>query len=40
MLGVELSGQAAKQVNVYAGNLFTRNGFIASLTEQEREMRR
>jgi hypothetical protein len=25
---------------VYAGNLFTRNGFIASLTEEEREMRR
>ena len=40
MLGIELAGQAARQVNVYAGNLFTRNGFIASLTEQEREMRR
>ena len=40
MLGVELAGQAAKQVNTYAGGLFTRNGFIASLTEQEREMRR
>ena len=39
MLGVELTGQAAKQVNVYAGNLFIRNGFIASLTEFEREMR-
>jgi RNA polymerase-associated protein len=39
-LGVELSGTAAKQVNAYAGNLFTRNGFIASLTEEEREMRR
>ena len=40
MLGVELAGQAAKQVNTYAGSLFVRNGFIASLTEQEREMRR
>ena len=40
MLGVELAGQAAKQVNTYAGGLFTRNGFVASLTEQEREMRR
>ena len=39
MLGVELAGQAAKQVNTYAGGLFTRNGFVASLTEQEREMR-
>ena len=40
MLGVELAGEAEKQVNIYAGSLFTRNGFIASLTEQEREMRR
>lgn len=39
-LGVELGGQAAKQVNTYAGSLFIRNGFIASLTEQERDMRR
>ena len=39
LVGVELTGQAAKQVNVYAGNLFIRNGFIASLTEFEREMR-
>ena len=39
-LGVEIAGAAAKQVNVYAGNLFTRNGFITSLTEEEREMRR
>jgi len=39
-LGVEISGEAEKQVNVYAGSLFTRNGFIASLTEEEREMRR
>ncbi len=40
VLGVELAGTAAKQVNGYAGSLFKRNGFIASLTEQEREMRR
>jgi RNA polymerase-associated protein len=39
-LGVEISGEAEKQVNVYAGSLFTRKGFIASLTEEEREMRR
>jgi RNA polymerase-associated protein len=39
MLGVELSGEAEKQVNTYAGGLFMRNGFIASLTEEEREMR-
>ncbi|MCB1775003.1 MAG: glutathione S-transferase N-terminal domain-containing protein [Gammaproteobacteria bacterium] len=38
-LGVELSGMAAKQVNTYAGSMFLRNGFIASLTEIEREMR-
>ncbi len=40
MLGVEIAGHEAKQVNTYAGGLFTRNGFVASLTEQEREMRR
>jgi RNA polymerase-associated protein len=39
-LGVEVAGQAAKQINAYAGNMFTRAGFIGSLTEQEREMRR
>jgi RNA polymerase-associated protein len=38
-LDVELSGTAAKQVNTYAGSMFLRNGFIASLTEAEREMR-
>lgn len=38
-LGVELGGNAGKQVNTYAGGLFLRNGFIASLTEAEREMR-
>lgn len=40
LLGVELTGPAAKAVNAYAGRLFTRDGFIASLTEAEREMRR
>ena len=40
VLGVELSGQPGKQVNTYAGSMFMRNGFIASLTEAEREMRR
>jgi RNA polymerase-associated protein len=40
LLGVELNGVAAKAVNAYAGRLFTRDGFIASLTEAEREMRR
>lgn len=39
-LGVELAGDAAKQVNTYAACLFKRSGFIASLTEEEREMRR
>jgi RNA polymerase-associated protein len=39
MLGVEIGGNAGKQVNAYAGSMFLRNGFIASLTEAEREMR-
>lgn len=39
-LGVELTGAAAKAVNSYALRLFTRDGFIASLSETEREMRR
>jgi RNA polymerase-associated protein len=39
-LGVELAGQSAKQLNTYAGSMFTRSGFIGSLPEQEREMRR
>jgi RNA polymerase-associated protein len=38
-LGIEFSGTAAKQINTYAGSLFLRKGFIASLTEAEREMR-
>ena len=39
-LGVELAGQALRQINAYAGPMFTRPGFIASLTEAERDMRR
>jgi RNA polymerase-associated protein len=39
MLGVEIGGLAGKQINTYAAHLFRRNGFIASLTEAEREMR-
>jgi len=38
-LGVELTGPAAKAINAYAARLFGRDGFIASLTEAEREMR-
>lgn len=38
-LGVELNGLAAKQVNTYAARMFTRPGFVLSLTEREREMR-
>lgn len=38
-LGVELSGQAEKVVNTYAVRVFTREGFVRSLTETEREMR-
>ena len=39
MLGIELSGTAGKQVNTYAAHMFTRQGFVRSLTETEREMR-
>jgi len=38
-LGIELTGQAGVQVNTYAAHMFTRPGFITSLTETEREMR-
>lgn len=38
-LGVELAGAAGKQVNTYAAQMFTRPGFINSLSEAEREMR-
>jgi len=38
-LGVELSGKAEKVVNTYAVRVFTRDGFVRSLTETEREMR-
>jgi len=39
MLGIELAGAAGKQVNTYAAKMFTRAGFINSLSEAEREMR-
>ena len=39
MLGIELGGVAGKQVNTYAARMFTRPGFIRSLSEAEREMR-
>lgn len=39
VLGVDIGGAAGKQVNTYAANMFRRDGFIASLTESEREMR-
>ena len=38
-LGVEVADAAAKSLNAYAARLFRRDGFIASLTEAEREMR-
>lgn len=38
-LGIELTGVAGKQVNTYAAQMFTRQGFIRSLSEAEREMR-
>lgn len=39
MLGIELPGAAGKQVNTYAAQMFTRKGFIKSLSEAERDMR-
>lgn len=38
-LGIELNGAAGKQVNTYAAQMFTRPGFVRSLSEAEREMR-
>ena len=38
-LGIELTGQAATQLDSYAKRLFTRDGFIESLSEAEREIR-
>lgn len=38
-LGVELSGAAAKSINQYAARIFKREGFLASLTEEERDIR-
>jgi len=39
LLGIDLAGNAGKQVNTYAARMFTRPGFARSLTEAEREMR-
>jgi len=39
LMGIELGGAAGKQVNTYAAHMFTRPGFINSLSESEREMR-
>lgn len=39
VLGIEIAGEAGKQLNTYAARLFKREGFIESLTEAEREMR-
>lgn len=39
VMGVELNGVAAKSVQNYANDMFMRSTFLASLTEDEREMR-
>ncbi|PHM62905.1 stringent starvation protein SspA [Xenorhabdus ishibashii] len=39
VLGVELSGPGAKDLQVYMQRVFERDAFLASLTEAEREMR-
>lgn len=39
VMGIELSGPGAKEVQVYMARLFERDSFLASLTEAEREMR-
>ncbi|CDH00084.1 stringent starvation protein A [Xenorhabdus bovienii] len=39
VLGVELSGPGAKDIQVYMQRVFERDAFLASLTEAEREMR-
>ncbi|CDG86432.1 stringent starvation protein SspA [Xenorhabdus bovienii] len=39
VLGVELSGSGAKDIQVYMQRVFERDAFLASLTEAEREMR-
>ena len=39
LLGIDLGGTAGKQLNTYAAHMFTRPGFINSLSELEREMR-
>ncbi len=39
VMGIELSGPGAKEVQTYMSRLFERDSFLASLTEAEREMR-
>ncbi|CDG19198.1 MULTISPECIES: stringent starvation protein SspA [Xenorhabdus] len=39
VLGVELSGSGAKDLQIYMQRVFERDAFLASLTEAEREMR-
>lgn len=39
VLGVELSGAGAKDLQIYMQRVFERDAFLASLTEAEREMR-
>ncbi|OTA17531.1 stringent starvation protein A [Xenorhabdus vietnamensis] len=39
VLGVELSGPGAKDIQIYMQRVFERDAFLASLTEAEREMR-
>lgn len=39
MLGIEITGNAAKAVNTYAKRLFLREAFVRSLSEAEKEMR-
>lgn len=39
VLGVDLSGAGAKDVQIYMQRVFERDSFLASLTEAEREMR-
>lgn len=37
--GIELIGEGSKELNLYMTRVFERNTFLASLTEDEREMR-
>lgn len=37
-LGIELNGAGSKEVKAYMGRIFERSSFVASLTDQEREI--